>query len=137
MSCWCESCNNVAPGKTSLLDCLAGRKTTGTLTGDVLINGHPLHKQHFKYVSSYVMQDDVLLGALTAREYLRFTARLRLPHASPRDIEDRVAWALKDMALTHVGDTFVGNEHRRGLSGLIRHTYVFVKESRCCIIYYA
>ena len=63
------------------------------------------------------MQDDVLLGALTTRESLRFTAKLRLPDASDDELDGRVAGLLKDMALEHVADSMVGGEKVRGLSG--------------------
>ncbi len=28
-------------GKTTLMDCIAGRKTVGLIKGDILVNGHP------------------------------------------------------------------------------------------------
>ena len=40
-------------GKTTLLDVLAGRNNTGTLTGDIRLNGHTLVPEQFKYVSAF------------------------------------------------------------------------------------
>lgn len=34
-------------GKTTLLDVLAGRKTGGTITGDIRLNGHPKLQETF------------------------------------------------------------------------------------------
>lgn len=34
-------------GKTTLLDVLAGRKTGGTVTGDIRLNGHPKEQKTF------------------------------------------------------------------------------------------
>lgn len=34
-------------GKTTLLDVLAGRKTGGTITGDIRLNGHPKLQKTF------------------------------------------------------------------------------------------
>ena len=42
-------------GKTTLLDCLARRKTLGTITGKVEINGLP-QDDTFKRMSGYVEQ---------------------------------------------------------------------------------
>ena len=104
-------------GKTTLLDVLAGRKNTGTLKGDVYVNGHKLVPERFKYVSAYVMQDDILLGSLTTKETLEYTAELRFPLASKEELARKVQVSLKTMALEHSADTFVGNAARRGLSG--------------------
>ena len=61
-----------------LLDILAARKDPYGLTGEVLINGHP-QPSNFRLMSGYVVQDDVVMGTLSVRENLRFSADLRLP----------------------------------------------------------
>ena len=43
-------------GKTTLMDCLAGRKTTGLITGDVRVAGYPKVQQTFARVMGYVEQ---------------------------------------------------------------------------------
>lgn len=65
-------------GKSSLLDVLAARKDPSGLSGNVLING-ALRPTNFKCNSGYVVQDDVVMGTLTVRENLQFSAALRLP----------------------------------------------------------
>lgn len=64
--------------KTTLLDVLAGRISPNlSRTGQILLNGH---ESNLSYgVAAYVKQDDLLIGTLTVRETLLFTARLRLP----------------------------------------------------------
>lgn len=61
-------------GKSTLLDILAGRKTSSK--GRVALNGT---KEGFdiRQMSSYVEQDDALLGVLTVKETLAFSATLR------------------------------------------------------------
>lgn len=41
-------------GKTTLLDVLAGRKTTGRISGDILINGYPKVQETFARISGWV-----------------------------------------------------------------------------------
>ena len=43
-------------GKTSLLDCLAGRKTVGKVTGAVRINGRAMAPKEMRQLSGYVVQ---------------------------------------------------------------------------------
>lgn len=63
-------------------------------------------------------QDDNLIGTLTVRETISYSARLRLP--------DRMAWSEKrmliestivEMGLQDCADTVIGNWHLRGVSG--------------------
>ncbi|GCB70266.1 hypothetical protein scyTo_0008535 [Scyliorhinus torazame] len=66
-------------GKTSLLDVLANRKDQkGLKSGQVLLNGQ-LVDSNFNLQSAYVVQDDILMGMLTVKENLEFSANLRLP----------------------------------------------------------
>jgi ABC-type multidrug transport system ATPase subunit len=104
-------------GKTTLLDCLAMRKSTGTLTGDITLNGHPIVPELFKFMTAYVMQDDILEGALTTRESLVFAAKLRMPHSSADAIQKQVESLIAEMALERAVDTRVGTELERGISG--------------------
>ena len=47
-------------GKSTLLDVLAGRKDPKNVTGTIYLNGKS--GQNVKFVSTYVMQDDALMG---------------------------------------------------------------------------
>lgn len=66
-------------GKTTLMDVLAGRKTIGTIEGDIRVNGHPKHDPSFKRVMGYVEQTDTHTPELTVEEAMIFSARMRLP----------------------------------------------------------
>ncbi|RHY36194.1 hypothetical protein DYB34_012636, partial [Aphanomyces astaci] len=66
-------------GKTTLMDVIAGRKTTGTIEGDLFVNGHPLDRRTFTQVSGYCEQNDVHEETATIREAFHFSAALRLP----------------------------------------------------------
>ena len=68
-------------GKTTLLDILAHRGTIakGKLDGSVNVNGTTPSLSVFRQISSYVEQEDSLIGSLTAKETLDFAARLALP----------------------------------------------------------
>lgn len=65
-------------GKTTLLNVLAHRNAAAkaTVTGKTLINGLNTSRRDFRYMSSYVEQEDALIGSLTVQETLDFAARL-------------------------------------------------------------
>lgn len=75
-----EICALMGPsgsGKTTLLNVLAHRDTPGaTVKGDSYINGNAPSTSLFRQMSSYVEQDDALIGSLTVRETMHFAARL-------------------------------------------------------------
>ncbi|XP_068691451.1 broad substrate specificity ATP-binding cassette transporter ABCG2-like isoform X2 [Montipora foliosa] len=104
-------------GKTTLLDILAGRKDRKHLSGVVLVNGQK-QPENFKCITGYVVQDDVVMGTLTVRENLHFSASLRLSRKlSKRERSKRVEETLSDLGLFHVAESKVGNEFIRGISG--------------------
>ncbi|NWZ68367.1 ABCG2 protein, partial [Acrocephalus arundinaceus] len=104
-------------GKSSLLDILAARKDPRGLSGDILINGAP-QPANFKCTSGYVVQDDVVMGTLTVRENLKFSAALRLPKSvKEREKNERVNQIIKELGLSKVADSKVGTQFTRGVSG--------------------
>jgi len=64
-------------GKTTLLDILAGRSMS--TDGNVTINDASIQASVYKKLTSFVEQEDALVGSLTVRETLGFAARLALP----------------------------------------------------------
>lgn len=66
-------------GKTTLMDVLAGRKTSGYIEGDIKISGYPKEHETFARVSGYVEQSDIHSPQLTIIESLQFSSFLRLP----------------------------------------------------------
>ncbi|XP_010184629.1 PREDICTED: ATP-binding cassette sub-family G member 2 [Mesitornis unicolor] len=104
-------------GKSSLLDILAARKDPHGLSGDILINGAP-QPANFKCTSGYVVQDDVVMGTLTIRENLKFSAALRLPKSvKEQEKNERVDQIIKELGLSKVADSKVGTQFTRGVSG--------------------
>ncbi|KAK7804611.1 hypothetical protein U0070_003782 [Myodes glareolus] len=104
-------------GKSSLLDVLAARKDPRGLSGDVLINGAP-QPANFKCTSGYVVQDDVVMGTLTVRENLQFSAALRLPTTMKNhEKNERINMVIKELGLEKVADSKVGTQFIRGVSG--------------------
>jgi ABC-type multidrug transport system ATPase subunit len=67
-------------GKTTLLNVLAHRAATAdaTIQQTLAINGAPTSLASFRKLTSYVEQEDALVGSLTVRETLHF-AQLALP----------------------------------------------------------
>ncbi|XP_077380140.1 broad substrate specificity ATP-binding cassette transporter ABCG2b isoform X1 [Festucalex cinctus] len=106
-------------GKTSLLDVIAGRKDpAGLRQGSVLVDGKVVTSD-LRLSSAYVVQDDILMGTLTVRENLRFSANLRLDpqrHSSV-DKSGRVDAILDELGLNDCADTKIGTEFLRGVSG--------------------
>lgn len=104
-------------GKSSFLDILAARKDPAGLSGEVLIDGAP-QPPNFKCLSGYVVQDDVVMGTLTIRENLRFSAALRLPKTiSQREKDEKVERLIQELGLSKVADSRVGTQLIRGVSG--------------------
>eukprot|EP01088_Endostelium_zonatum_P020354 TRINITY_DN7464_c0_g1_i1.p1 TRINITY_DN7464_c0_g1~~TRINITY_DN7464_c0_g1_i1.p1 ORF type:complete len:840 (+),score=188.85 TRINITY_DN7464_c0_g1_i1:69-2588(+) len=114
-------------GKTTLLSVIANRIKNGKggqqLSGEIFINGVNKsrldHLDGYKESVAFVMQDDVMLGNLNARELLRFSAMLRLdkriPHAEKYERVEKLITklALNKCATTRIGEAGVV----RGVSG--------------------
>ncbi|KAF2078192.1 hypothetical protein CYY_000482 [Polysphondylium violaceum] len=109
-------------GKSTLLDVLAKRKSTGTISGSILVNGCKIGSD-YKKMCSYVTQEDTLLQTATVFETLKFYADLKLP-ASFSDNEkiERVEQVLDDIGLkeqahSKIGGTLPGGMVLKALSG--------------------
>ncbi|KAG7388091.1 hypothetical protein PHYBOEH_008016 [Phytophthora boehmeriae] len=105
-------------GKTTLLDILADRVSSGTIEGEISLNGKKRNVKTFRAVSSYVAQEDTLLGSFTVWETLEMAARLSLPRSITHDlIVERVQTVIDAMGLRLCENTLVGDIFRKGLSG--------------------
>jgi len=103
-------------GKTTLLDVLAGRKTGGTISGTIKINGQPKNDT-FNYIAGYVEQFDSHEPWQTVREAITFAATLRLPSTlSESDIGKRVVGIVKKLMLQTVVDSMIGSDKKGGIS---------------------
>ncbi|KAK1327088.1 ABC transporter G family member 11 [Acorus calamus] len=104
-------------GKSTLLDALSSRLATNAfLSGTILLNGRKT-KLSFG-AAAYVTQDDNLIGTLTVRETIMYSARLRLPDKMPlSEKKALVEGTIIEMGLQDCADTVIGNWHLRGISG--------------------
>ncbi|KAF3636322.1 ABC transporter G family member 11 [Capsicum annuum] len=104
-------------GKSTLLEALSGRLASNAiLSGKVLLNSRRA-KLSFG-TAAYVTQDDTLIGTLTVREMIYYSAQLRLPDRMPlSEKRTLVESTIIEMGLQNCADTFIGNWHLRGISG--------------------
>ncbi|KAF2307985.1 hypothetical protein GH714_034085 [Hevea brasiliensis] len=86
------------------------------MTGNVLLNGKQRSIGCRKI--SYVTQQDFLLGTLSVRETLTYSAKLRLPTTfTKNEINAVVQNTMMKMGLQDCADKKIGNWHLRGISG--------------------
>eukprot|EP00127_Corallochytrium_limacisporum_P007189 Clim_evm62s243 gene=Clim_evmTU62s243 len=115
-----ELCALMGPsgaGKSTLLDVFAGRKNVENVQGNVLFNGVPMDDD-LRMFSAYVEQRDILMGTLTVREMLMYTAHMRLPRTlQVSQKERRVQEVIDQLGLTECADTIIGDDRTRGISG--------------------
>jgi len=84
----------------------------------VELNGAMASDSDFRHLSSFVEQEDVLIGTLTVRETLDFAARLSLPSSVSRSERlHRVNALLAAFGLVEQAGTLVGTPIRKGISG--------------------
>lgn len=63
-------------------------------------------------------QEDVLLGTLTVRETIAYSAHLRLPTSMTKEeVSGIVEGTIMEMGLLDCADRVIGNWHLRGISG--------------------
>ncbi|KAK9807392.1 hypothetical protein WJX73_000014 [Symbiochloris irregularis] len=104
-------------GKTTLLDVIAGRKTIGTIKGDILVNGHPKDQASWSRVVGYVEQTDIHSPQSTVREALVFSARLRLPQTVQKaQLNAFVDEVMDMMELRTLANSIIGIPSVSGLS---------------------
>ena len=102
------------------MDVLAMRKTSGEITGEICLNGHPQEEMSFRRCTGYVEQFDLQTPQLTIRETMLFSAKLRLEETDPavtkESIENFVDQTLAMLELTNEQDLQVGSDATGGLS---------------------
>ncbi|KAL1414534.1 hypothetical protein MTO96_007324 [Rhipicephalus appendiculatus] len=109
-------------GKTTLLNILSGHYDKG-YKGEVQVNGYVREAKLFNMQSCYVMQDDCLLGYLTARETLAMSVELRTSTCERRKISEIVEDALDLWGLQGCANTLA-----RSLSGGEKKRLVIAQE---------
>jgi len=79
------------------------RKTSGTITGEIELNGFDQERTSFLRSSGYVEQFDVQQPELTVRETVAYSARLRLDANSPAIGNDDTKMMFVDHVLVSEG----------------------------------
>ncbi|KAL6008799.1 hypothetical protein ACLOJK_022025 [Asimina triloba] len=104
-------------GKTTLMDVLSGRKTGGTIEGDIRIGGYPKVQETFARISGYCEQTDIHSPQVTIEESVIFSAWLRLPSEIDSNTKAGfVAEVLEMIELDGIKDNLVGIPGVSGLS---------------------
>jgi ABC-type multidrug transport system ATPase subunit len=108
--------------KSTLLRVLSGRSNEADeVSGNVLLNGMPVAQslQSWRRLCPYISASDTTHAAvLTVKETLEFAAQCTSDgQQSKEEIDHRVQRMLQALALEHVGDTVVGDNNLRGVSG--------------------
>nr|KJB18680.1 hypothetical protein B456_003G064800 [Gossypium raimondii] len=104
-------------GKTTLMDVLSGRKTSGIIEGDIRIGGYPKVQDTFARVSSYCEQNDIHSPLITVEESVVYSAWLRLPSQIDSKTKDEfVNKVIETIELDRVRDCLVGIPGVNGLS---------------------
>ncbi|KAI7979754.1 Pleiotropic drug resistance protein 3 [Camellia lanceoleosa] len=104
-------------GKTTLMDVLAGRKTSGTIEGDIRIGGFPKVQETFARISGYCEQTDIHSPQITVEESVVYSAWLRLhPEIDSKTKFEFVKEVLETIELDEIKDCLVGMPGVSGLS---------------------
>ncbi|KAL5700652.1 drug-responsive transcription factor pdr3 [Ranunculus cassubicifolius] len=104
-------------GKTTLLDVLSGRKTGGTIEGDIRIGGYPKVQETFARISGYCEQTDIHSPQITVEESVVYSAWLRLsPSINSNTKMAFVNEVLETIELDGIKDALVGLPGSSGLS---------------------
>eukprot|EP01105_Mastigella_eilhardi_P022725 TRINITY_DN5643_c0_g1_i1.p1 TRINITY_DN5643_c0_g1~~TRINITY_DN5643_c0_g1_i1.p1 ORF type:complete len:1460 (-),score=275.74 TRINITY_DN5643_c0_g1_i1:73-4452(-) len=105
-------------GKTSLLNVLCGKAGYGKSSGTVSINGTEMSLKKIKHAMGFVPQEDIMLRSLTVQEILKHSARLRLPASYKREqIRNNASAVMEMLGISHIKDSIIGDEEKRGISG--------------------
>ncbi|XVF71507.1 hypothetical protein PTKIN_Ptkin12aG0043400 [Pterospermum kingtungense] len=104
-------------GKTTLMDVLSGRKTTGYIEGEIRIGGYPKVQETYARISAYCEQTDIHSALVTVEESLMYSAWLRLPTESDKHKRSEfVKEVLQLIELDEIKDTLVGIPRLSGIS---------------------
>lgn len=108
-------------GKTSLLNCLAGRvpNKNGRVSGEILVNERAREETFMREKVAYVMQEELLFPYLTVEETLALHCRLRRAALTEAEVDASVSDIIAELGLNKVRQSAVGSAggFPRGVSG--------------------
>ncbi|EPB76962.1 ABC transporter, ATP-binding protein [Ancylostoma ceylanicum] len=122
-------------GKTTLLNVLTSRNLAGLdVHGVVTVDGLRVSKWKLREISAFVQQQDMFIGTMTAREHLRFMAKLRMGSAYTKmEQNHRVEEVIRKMGLSGCADTMIGIPNSvKGLSCGEMKRLAFASEILTC-----
>lgn len=104
-------------GKSTLLNILAHRSISGnmTQTGEILVNKEHATLSKIKQLSSYVEQEDSLIGSLTVKETVDFAAKFAGIDSNYR--KHLVDKTIAVLGLEEQRDVKIGSPIQKGISG--------------------
>lgn len=106
-------------GKTTFLDLLCGRISSGTVEGRIEVNGVPRKNlgDAFFRMSAFIPQFEAILPTLTVQEVLRYSCELNLPASVTKaEKKERINLLLKEFGLWSVRNKLVGGDFLPGIS---------------------
>lgn len=104
-------------GKSTMLNVLAGRLSTGKPRGIITVNGQR-RDENWKRLAAYVEQQDILYPTLTVKETITFAAMLKLPKSMSKEQKKvRVQETINMLGLGKVEKSRIGDAEHRGISG--------------------
>jgi ABC-type multidrug transport system ATPase subunit len=105
-------------GKSTLLNILSRRLKGPDVNGEQLLNQAQFEDARLRSLSTYVEQEDFLVGSLTVAETISFAAKLALPPSlAPSERVQRIEDMLRDFGLNSVKASCIGTPLKRGVSG--------------------
>eukprot|EP00644_Phytophthora_capsici_P008634 jgi/Phyca11/7576/fgenesh1_pm.PHYCAscaffold_20_\ len=99
-------------GKTTLMDVIAGRKTEGSIKGNILLNGFEASDLSVRRCTGYCEQNDIHSTGSTFREAITFSAFLR----QDADVPDSRKFDSVDECLELLGLEEIADQMIRGSS---------------------
>ena len=97
---------------------ISKRKSTGRITGRVLLDGREASAWDLKSATAYIQQDDALAGFFSVGETIAFAAEMKMARGTPAaERRARVEEVARAMGLTRCLHVQVGNRMVRGISG--------------------
>lgn len=104
-------------GKSTLLNLLNGN--LAPTTGRVCLNGQDVHwdREATAGCLGYIAQEDVLIGELSVRDNLHYSARLSLRDVTRQELDERVDSTLRRLGLWEVRNLRVGSLLDKTISG--------------------
>ena len=114
----CAIIGATGAGKTTTQDLLAGRKTQGTIGGEILLNGRVVEDRlAYQRLIGYCEQDDNHSAFSSVREAVQFSAALRLPPDTPEETaHEFVEGILASLSLDEIAEHKIGIKGKGGLS---------------------